>query len=238
MFEVLDPELSQLHNRFLEQYGHAYQQMVPRFAQRHDPHGTIERSQFEYILGIDTAHDTHPISQWLICREMQRVDKHELSERDWELLRLAEVTHDYGEALTGKDIAFGDKVEADETTERQAWLQAIEQIGGYFTAELLECVDPIVHDPTTRLGQIFNISEHIGYIRTGLRAAHLSLTATVSLESAHLTVLESIATDVRSKQEKSVEKDRARSTYLDRLLTRNSELWDWSQRPLQVKTTI
>ena len=142
------------------------------------------------------------------------------------LLALAEVTHDYGEAVQGIDIPFGDKTRQNEADELAAWRVAVKKIGGGLTGLLLEEIEPILDGKHPTLSSVFDASETIGYVQTGLRAARYIFGEVAEFTPEQQAVLRSIATDVRGRQGPLVEEHRPTTPQLDLLIRCNNALWN------------
>jgi hypothetical protein len=201
--ELERERLFPLHQDFLDEFGGNFAEMQPRFAQRHDPNRLIPAERFEQLLGIDVAHDTHPISQWGIAIDMlrDRSLRSTLTEADRQALLFAELTHDFGEAVAKKDIAYGDKTEETEKEELRGWDYAVNKItsGTRLEEYLMNDVRPIIFDSAHPLHRIFDVSEGVGYARTAIRAAHV-LDSVPDLKFHERETLLSIATDVRRRK--------------------------------------
>ncbi len=232
-FKETEPTLYQIHQRFIEEYGTNIKQMQPRFAQRHDPIKTVDPERFENLLGIDVAHDTHPISQWFIGRQIirnRRFARH-LTQIEMNILLMTEVTHDYGEAPLKKDVPFGDKSEQDDIDEIASWDLAVSTItSGNLLAGLQNKVRPVLTGENKKLHDIFKSSEHIGYIQTGIRAGRLALHSAPTISVDEQAVLGSIISDVRTRFVVSAQDLRVDHPQIDRLLTDNHDVW----QPMQV----
>ena len=233
-FKELEPTLYSLHSGFIEEYATDLDAMQPRFAQRHDPQQTIDKERFINLLGIDVDHATHPISQWDIARLMiANRALYGLSHQETYLLLVAEVTHDFGEAPQQKDIPYGDKSIHDEFSEQKHWVQVVERVApGHLNNLLLEQVQPIIFDDAHPLHNLFAVSERIGYLNTGLRAARLAHTriARSQLSGQHLTtdektVLASIAQDVHIRHRDYVPKMAPLHPVLHRMIQMNASVW-------------
>lgn len=202
-----------VHQNFLDEYGGAYETMSPRFAQeRHDPNRIIDqdKARFEYLLGPDVAHDTHPISQWAIVKEMLACDdalRQHLGPEGVTALEFAEITHDFGEAVLRRDIAKGDETDDDVREEQAAWAKAIETTApDRYRGYLLEVVQPIIFDNGESLHADHDVAESIGYILTGMRACRYRFFQPNMLRPKELPIMESIARDVRNRQSHVVDK--------------------------------
>lgn len=93
-----------------------------------------------------------------------------LSEDEEKLLLIAAISHDWAESITS-DISLGDKTVADEEDERAAFE---ENLASFYKGDDFELVDQarreIVFDHSSKLGELLNAIERIGYLRTALRA--------------------------------------------------------------------
>jgi hypothetical protein len=231
-FVDCNPTVAQLHGRFLEEYGHAYNDMPPRFAQAPGTLDAFTREKFEHTLGIDVAHDTHPISQWLIAKHM--IPHLNLLPTDSQRLLLTAITHDYGEAITGRDIVKGQATLDDLVVEQNAWDLAINTIGGTFTDRIFTEVRPILTGQNEHLHSIFSVSETIGYVATGLRAGRIAFNPLAEgFDEPQIAVLHSIALSVRKISGDKALAHRHKHPHLDQLITNHQTEWDISTLALQ-----
>jgi hypothetical protein len=224
-----EPTLVTIHHNFLDEYGDNLKEMQPRFAQRHDPQQTVSVAEFEYLLGIDVAHDMHAVAQWDIARRMvQRGNPYELTHQQKRHLLFAEVVHDYGEASQMLDIAFGDKKPEDEATEQEHWVEVIEKVvPDTYKNEVLEDIQPIIFDEFDTLHGLFDVSEKIGYMQTGLRAGRIAFLSPNVIDQPTRDVMLSIATDVRRRQDTFYVTRQAQHPQLARTVAANDILlWD------------
>ena len=99
------------------------------------------------------------------------------SEQQTELLFTA-VTHDWAEAIIG-DIPLTSKKDTDENMEMIILRKLIHEILGekiekHKIDRLTNNVHTILTDKNTKLGKAFNAIERMGYVKTGIKAWHLS----------------------------------------------------------------
>lgn len=219
-----------VHQNFLEEYGAAYDEMVPRFAQkRHDPNQSIDKGRFEYLMGPDVAHDTHPISLWGILRSMiacQPELRDRIGREGVAALEFAEITHDFGEAVLERDIAKGEETPAEEAEEQDAWVTAIENTAPpQFKGFLLEVVRPIIFDDRHPLHIDHDVAENIGYILTGMRASRYAFIDQDPLLPHEIPIMSSIARDVRKRQS-HVQQLAPQYRSLENLFHNYSREWD------------
>ena len=115
---------------------------------------------------IDRARNPHP--EW-------RLDKLNFSPEEEELLRLAAIVHDWGEAMTG-DIGWHRKTsETDVAKEFAALHKIIEEVcrpelDNALLKKIYRAADIAFMREGSRLDQAFNAIEYIGYGNNALRA--------------------------------------------------------------------
>jgi hypothetical protein len=135
-------------------------------------------------LGVDVDNLWHMMLTYELARafigESRLYDPQFLSQPEEELVLIAAIIHDQGEAIVG-DISYGDKNENDETTEALVLVDQQKTITKNLdshTAELIQtAIKQIVFCPVTdnKLALVFNAIERVGYLRTGMRAySHLA----------------------------------------------------------------
>jgi hypothetical protein len=142
---------------------------------------SLSNEQWVKLLGADVNNLTHmPLTYGLAKAFIEDMTRHQpdyFDKEEKELLQVAAIIHDQGEAIVG-DISFGDKTKENEAEEKQQFTANLENFcPGVAIRDkrlIVAARDNIVFDPTTKLGRIFNAIERVGYIRTGLRAsAHI-----------------------------------------------------------------
>lgn len=138
----------------------------------------VSPERWRKLLGVDANNLGHMpltanLTRVLVSRIQETMPGH-LSEEDAVVLELGAVSHDWGEAVVS-DISYSDKTEADEALERSAFEQNLTAFYPEDSEEIMRLLKiahgSVIFNPETRLGEVFNIVERIGYMRTGLRAA-------------------------------------------------------------------
>lgn len=130
--------------------------------------------EWEKLLGSDANNYRHLRHQYGLMRVfLERLVKDgslELSQNDIEVLLLTPLVHDWAEAVVG-DINFEYKTAAHEKKERTILgRQLVEVVPHLIGAETRAKILETTFESTTRLGQLFNITEKIGYFRTAINA--------------------------------------------------------------------
>lgn len=107
-------------------------------------------------------------------QSLQLLKNDDLELDDKNLIYLAALTHDWGEAIVG-DINYSKKNDEDENAEKEAFVTIVKEvISDIQTQELLiDTYLNIAMDRNTRLGHIFNTIERIGYLSDALRMTEL-----------------------------------------------------------------
>lgn len=139
---------------------------------------SVSNERWQALLGIDVNNLGHlKLSDGLaksFIRNFDRESPGSLSEDDKSLLRVAALTHDWAESVVG-DTNYGDKTAHHEAAEQLAFEQNLSAFcnGRVSDAEELvqRALSEIIFSPSTRLGQMFNAIERVGYMRTALRAS-------------------------------------------------------------------
>lgn len=128
------------------------------------------------LLGADVNNLDHmPLTLGLtkdFIRCMDVASPGELSDDDKQLLQVAAISHDWGEAIV-TDITYSKKTKEDERREKEAFLEimATEMSAVPGSDLVVEAAHEVVFDQVgTRLGKMFNVVERVGYMRTALRA--------------------------------------------------------------------
>lgn len=169
------PNFIEVHNEFSEtKYGHTLADKV-RFG-RYKP-TDVSNERWVELLGADVNNLTHmPLTYGLIrtfISHLETMQPDYLNTEEVHTLQAAAITHDWAEAIVG-DVSFGDKTEEQEQEERAAFKKHLAQ---FYTGDATELIDKarrevvFDHDGNTKLGEIFNATERIGYLRTALRAS-------------------------------------------------------------------
>lgn len=170
---------SDIHRDFAES---AYGQSLsgkPRWDRYRPNHLTAE--EWRGILGADAENIEHmKLTYGLMRQFLQRSLESGagINEEDGSLLLLAALVHDWGKSSTaqneGGDINWEHKTSDDTEKEQAAFSEVFENVIGaeYLKTQLI--VENIVFEPQSRLGQMFNALERIGYMRTALRAHEVS----------------------------------------------------------------
>jgi hypothetical protein len=139
----------------------------------------VSNQRWEELLGADVNMLTHMPLTYGLTRSMIRHLREDrpgyLTPHEEVVEQVAALIHDRGEAFTTKgDITFSDKTDEDHTEEMAQLKTYLEN--SYFEDEgdaktlIMEALE-VVKNPNTKLGQVFNTVERIGYVRTALRAA-------------------------------------------------------------------
>lgn len=102
------------------------------------------------------------------------LENYDLELDDKNLIYLAALTHDWGEAIVG-DINYSKKNDEDENAEKEAFVTIVKEvISDIQTQELLiDTYLNIAMDRNSKLGSIFNTIERIGYLSDALRMTEL-----------------------------------------------------------------
>jgi len=138
----------------------------------------VGNERWEELLGPDVNNLDHLVDTYHLADDfVSRTDRLQpglLTQHDKAAIKISAIIHDWGESII-PDINYFEKTDADEAAERQAFadnLPNFYQGDDAATQELIaEATETIIFDRESRLGNIFNIIERIGYLRTGLRAA-------------------------------------------------------------------
>jgi hypothetical protein len=137
----------------------------------------VSNERWEELLGADVNNLNHlPLTYGLaksMIRHFRQSQPGFLSPHEEEILKATALIHDWAEAIIG-DIDYNDKTEEDEAEELRHLTAILDERYTEDTTGvkqiLLEALD-VVHDPTSKLGRVFNTLERVGYVRTALRAA-------------------------------------------------------------------
>jgi hypothetical protein len=139
----------------------------------------VSNERWLELFGADVNNLDHMLLTRGLTRSMVRHLKQDrpgyLAPREEDVLEVAALIHDRGEASTKKgDVSYSDKTDednAEEMVQLAALLdrQHSEDLGG--VKSLVTDAFEVVRDSETKLGLVFNTVERIGYMRTALRAA-------------------------------------------------------------------
>lgn len=169
-----NPTIFGIHKAFEKTtFGKSLSENV-RYAKYKPEH--ISNEQWTDLLGADVNNLTHMPLTYGIARAFvkhARVQQPDLLDpQEEEVLLTTALIHDWGEALTG-DVSYGDKTDADEISEMAAFEEHLHEFYNGPDTALIEAAREVVfdhHDQPTKLGEVFNMIEHVGYMRTALRA--------------------------------------------------------------------
>lgn len=162
---------SEVHQRFaLSHLGRHLSEHV-RYS-RYKPEGVSNRIWQGAPLGADVNNMRHMkltgslTRQFLLHQDAEKA----LNHTDSQILMLAAYVHDWVEGVVG-DITYDCKTATDTENEAQVMLFLLNKIfGNRLSRETMMRVYRTVKDDSTRLGEIFNAIERVGYMRTGLNA--------------------------------------------------------------------
>lgn len=138
---------------------------------------TVTAEQWRELLGPDVNNLEHmryttELAAYYISQYRQH-GAGDLTEDDEAALLIAAAIHDQGEVFDG-DITYSEKTALDELNEQQKSLAAARQLlpglddDAYHRIAMIR--QTIVFDKHSRLGKIFAVIEHMGYIQTALKA--------------------------------------------------------------------
>jgi len=138
----------------------------------------VSNERWVELLGADVNNLTHmPLTYGLTQDMIRQLDLSHpglLNDGEKDELRVAALIHDWAEALVG-DITYSDKTSSDEEEERLQFGSLLSAFEGENAADMSHLIanaaDKIVFDPNSKLGQIFNTVERVGYVRTAIRAS-------------------------------------------------------------------
>lgn len=170
------PNFMELHHAFAAtEHGQRLASQV-RYG-RYKPED-VSNERWVELLGADVNNLTHmPLTFGLtqdMIRQLEMTHPELLIEEEKDELRVAALVHDWAEALVG-DITYSDKTSSDEEEERLQFGSLLSAFEGEDAAEMSHLIakaaDEIVFDSNSKLGQIFNTVERVGYVRTAIRAS-------------------------------------------------------------------
>ncbi len=169
------PQLMDIHRAFSEtEFGQTLADQV-RY-DRYKP-ADVTNERWVELLGADVGNLTHlPLTFGLtrdFITQLRQSQPGFLDEGEESVLQTAALIHDWAEAVVG-DITYSDKSDEDEVEERNQLAGIIDKLEDN-SPELRELIDraleEVVFTPDTKLGQVFNTVERVGYVRTALRAS-------------------------------------------------------------------
>ncbi len=137
----------------------------------------VTEDEWVRLLGADVNNLTHmPLTYGLArafigkAREMQ---PDLLDDSEEKILLISALIHDWAESITS-DISYGDKTAINDSDEVFAFEQ---NLTAFYEGEDFELVDKarreVVFNHDSKLGEIFNAIERVGYLRTALRASDI-----------------------------------------------------------------
>lgn len=166
---------------------------------------SIDKTEWAELLGTDAYAEKHPRLMLGLVREYIRVSPDgSLSQEDQRMLQLAAITNDWGEASDTESgmpalghISYSKKTYLHRQAE-QAMYQTVFQdlLGKQHLKEQL-IVESILFNPDTRLGQIYDATRHVNYLRMALSAYKKSKRVDDPTVESHLRWL---SADVLSNQ--------------------------------------
>jgi len=168
-------EIYEIHKSFAEtEFGEKLSENV-RYDKYRPNH--ISKLEWAQLLGADVNNLTHMPLTYGIARafinDARNSQPDLLNDQEEKLLLIAAISHDWAESITS-DISFGDKTATDDDEEQAAFER---NLASFYEGEDFELVDQarreIVFDHDSKLGELLNAIERIGYLRTALRANQL-----------------------------------------------------------------
>jgi 5'-deoxynucleotidase YfbR-like HD superfamily hydrolase len=161
----------QIHRQFADsELGQKLAQEV-RY-KRYKPESISNKDWCRAPLGADMNNLAHMALTAGLAREYLKNQEPDeaLNLADAQILMLAATTHDWAEAVTG-DIIFDLKTADDDAKEATIMYQLLKKyLGETFSVQTLSRVYETITDKSSRLGEIFNAIERVGYLRSGLNA--------------------------------------------------------------------
>ncbi|HIA92134.1 TPA: hypothetical protein EYO12_03400 [Candidatus Saccharibacteria bacterium] len=145
---------------------------------RYDRYRPSHVSEDEYmeLLGADVNNLTHMPLTYGVARVFVNYLEQDhpgfLSPYEQQLVLATALSHDRGEAVV-TDITYSEKTDVNEREEEQVLSTMLQQTPVEELKDIYaDVVDQrIAFDDSTKLGEVFNIVELLGYTRTSLRAA-------------------------------------------------------------------
>jgi 5'-deoxynucleotidase YfbR-like HD superfamily hydrolase len=140
----------------------------------------VSNERWIELLGRDVNNLEHmPLTNrltWVMIERLRESQPDLLDEGEEELLLVAAMVHDWGEAIVG-DTTYSEKTDDHETEERKAVAEILSAFEDEEMEGMIEMIEyaatNIVFNAETKLGKIFNTIERIGYIRTAMRACRI-----------------------------------------------------------------
>lgn len=167
------PRLIEIHEKFEKtDFGKTLAGRV-RY-ERYKP-ANVSNERWVELLGADVNNLTHLTLTYGLAQDFIRaadtLQPNFLTSEDEQLLQVAALIHDWAESIVG-DVSFGDKTDSDEL-EEQAAFEA--NLASFYDGDMTlinKARTEVVFDHTgkSKLGQVFNAIERVGYLRTALRA--------------------------------------------------------------------
>lgn len=137
----------------------------------------VTNERWQELLGADVNNLLHmPLTRGIaraINRNLRRDQPGFLTSHEEQVLETAAIIHDWAEVIVG-DITYSNKTNQDEAQERNHLHKIIEdvaQMQPQLAGLIFEAAEGVVFDDHTKLGNIFNTVERVGYMRTALRAS-------------------------------------------------------------------
>lgn len=192
----------QIYNSFAStQYG---QKLANKIRYERYNLGNLSNSEWVSLLGADVNNLLHMLVTYRLAQDFVAVSKKTdhsfLTQDEEQLLYIAAIIHDQAEAVVG-DVTFSDKLKSHEELEHEAFKQHAADFSPGLSSTVIKQIakarDIIVFNSQTMLGELFNIIERLGYLRTGLRAYEESLGR---LSAETVSGLQWLALDVFSNQ--------------------------------------
>jgi hypothetical protein len=139
----------------------------------------ISKDEWVKLLGADVNNLTHmPLTYGIARAFINDARQHQpdlLNEGEEKLLLVAAISHDWAESIT-TDISYGDKTLANDEEEKLMFEQNVAQ---FYNGEDFDLVDQarreVVFNHDSKVGELLNAVERIGYLRTALRAHDILL---------------------------------------------------------------
>lgn len=165
--------LIDIHNSFaLTDSGRALSEMV-----RYEKYKSADITNDEWVklLGSDVNNLSHLHLTYGLTRAFIKnaalTQPDFLNEEEQKVLQVAALIHDWAEAIVG-DISYDDKT-ADDVDAEQAAFEA--NVAAFYKGDAEDIIHiartEVIFNKDSKLGQIFNAIERVGYLRTALRAS-------------------------------------------------------------------
>lgn len=173
-FDTVDgSEMSyyELHRKFADSHHGVHLGQQIRYG-RFKPEIISNEEWSQAPLGADVNNLSHmPLTKGLAREYLKNQDKQKaLNRTDSQMLLLASIVHDWAEAISD-DKMFDQKTASEDDQEASIMLFLLKgTLGARLTKDQLMEVYSIVKDKQSRLGEVFNAIERVGYLRTGLNA--------------------------------------------------------------------